>query len=291
MSRNESEHDREDEHERERRPDGDGHIVELREVVKRYETGGEVLEALKGIDFATDPGEFVAVMGPSGSGKSTMLNVLGLLDVPTEGTVLLDGRDVTDLTDREMTRRRKEFIGFVFQNFHLIPTLSAVENVEVPTLFGPDATAHDRAVDLLTRVGLGDRLDHRPDQLSGGQKQRVAIARSLINNPRLLLADEPTGNLDRATGRSVLEEFVRIKEEEDVAIVAVTHDQQVADFADRTIHLVDGRIEREDRKVPATGTGTGAGPGDDADTGAATEASGASGSGETAEADGEEGAR
>jgi putative ABC transport system ATP-binding protein len=249
------------------------HIVELRGVVKRYETGGETLEALKGIDFAADPGEFVAVMGPSGSGKSTMLNVLGLLDVPSEGTVLLDGRDVTDLTDQEMTRRRKEFIGFVFQNFHLIPTLTAVENVEVPTLFGSDPTAHDRAVDLLTRVGLGDRLQHRPDQLSGGQKQRVAIARSLVNNPRLLLADEPTGNLDRATGRSVLEEFVRIKEDEEVAIVAVTHDQQVADFADRTIHLVDGMIEREDRRVPATGTGTG----------------GATGDGIDVEADGEEG--
>jgi putative ABC transport system ATP-binding protein len=249
------------------------HIIELRDVVKRYHTGGETLEALKGIGFAADPGEFVSVMGPSGSGKSTMLNVLGLLDVPTEGTVRLDGRDVTDLTDREMTRRRKEFIGFVFQNFHLIPTLTAVENVEVPTLFGSDAAAHDRAVDLLTRVGLGDRLAHRPDELSGGQKQRVAIARSLINSPRLLLADEPTGNLDRETGRAVLEEFVRIKNEEGVAIVAVTHDQQVSDYADRTIHLVDGRIEREDRRTPATGTGTGSGGGD-ADAGDAADAGG-----------------
>ncbi|MGM0590321.1 MAG: ABC transporter ATP-binding protein [Halobacteriota archaeon] len=217
-------------------------IVELRGVVKRYETGGEVLEALKGVDFATEPGEFVAVMGPSGSGKSTMLNILGLLDVPTEGTVLLDGNDVTDLSDRQQTSERKRSIGFVFQNFYLIPTLTALENVEIPTLFGDDPDARRRATSLLERVGLGERLDHRPDQLSGGQKQRVAIARSLINSPRILLADEPTGNLDQATGRSVLEEFERITDEENVAIVAVTHDQQVSDFADRTINIVDGRI-------------------------------------------------
>jgi putative ABC transport system ATP-binding protein len=254
-------------------------IIELRGVVKRYETGGETLEALKGVDFATVPGEFVSVMGPSGSGKSTMLNVLGLLDAPSEGTVLLDGVDVTDLSDREMTDRRKRFIGFVFQNFHLIPTLTAVENVEVPTLFGDDPTAHDRAVDLLRRVGLGDRLDHRPDQLSGGQKQRVAIARALVNGPRLLLADEPTGNLDRATGRSVLDEFTRIKEEEDVAIVAVTHDQQVSDYADRTIELVDGRIQSETSRRLVTGTGATGEPGAGTETGVADEES------ETGEAD------
>jgi putative ABC transport system ATP-binding protein len=259
----------------------DAHVVELREVWKRYETGGEIVEALKGVSFAAEPGEFVSVMGPSGSGKSTMLNVLGLLDVPSEGTVLLEGRDVTDLSDAEMTRKRKEFIGFVFQNFHLIPTLSAVENVEVPTLFGADPTAHDRAVALLRRVGLGDRLDHRPDQLSGGQKQRVAIARSLINEPRLLLADEPTGNLDRETGRSVLEEFNRITEEEDVAIVAVTHDQQVSDYADRTIQLVDGRIQSDTstRLVTGTGSGTGTGTATGAGTGTGTGTGTGSGAG------------
>jgi putative ABC transport system ATP-binding protein len=244
------------------------HIIELRDVWKRYETGGEIVEALKGVSFAAEPGEFVSVMGPSGSGKSTMLNVLGLLDVPTEGTVLLEGQDVTDLTDGEMTRKRKEFIGFVFQNFHLIPTLTAVENVEIPTLFGDDPTAHDRAVALLQRVGLGDRLHHRPDQLSGGQKQRVAIARSLVNEPRLLLADEPTGNLDRETGRSVLEEFNRITEEEDVAIIAVTHDQQVSDYADRTIHLIDGRIQSDTSTRLVTGTGTGPGSGSTSEAGA-----------------------
>ncbi|ELZ73302.1 ABC transporter ATP-binding protein [Haloferax sp. Atlit-10N] len=219
------------------------HIIELQRVWKRYDTGGEVVEALKDVDFHADPGEFVTVMGPSGSGKSTMLNVLGLLDTPTEGTVYLDGQDVTDLSDREMTVHRKRFIGFIFQSFHLIPTLSALENVEMPTLFGDDPTARDRATRLLERVGLGERLDHRPDQLSGGQKQRVAIARALINEPRILLADEPTGNLDRATGRSVLDLFDEIRREDDVAVIAVTHDPQIGDYADRTVELIDGRIQ------------------------------------------------
>jgi putative ABC transport system ATP-binding protein len=220
-------------------------IAELRDVWKIYETGGERVDALAGVDFEIEAGSFVSIMGPSGSGKSTMLNILGLLDSPTRGTVLLDGRDVTDLSDREMTRERKRSIGFVFQNFYLIPSLTALENVELPTLFGRDPDARDRAIDLLERVGLGPRVAHRPDQLSGGQKQRVAIARSLINQPRLLLADEPTGNLDRATGRSVLEEFDRVRAEDDVAIVAVTHDPQVSDYADRTVNLVDGRIDTE----------------------------------------------
>ncbi len=225
-------------------------VVELRRVWKRYDTGGEVIEALKDVDFAAEPGEFVSVMGPSGSGKSTMLNVLGLLDTPSEGEVLLDGRDVTDLSDRELTVERKRSIGFVFQNFYLIPTLTAVENVELPTLFGDDPTARDRAIDLLERVGLGDRLDHNPNQLSGGQKQRVAIARSLINEPRILLADEPTGNLDRATGRSVLEEFERFCDEDDVCVVAVTHDPQVSNYADRTVYLVDGEVDTQETWRP-----------------------------------------
>jgi putative ABC transport system ATP-binding protein len=227
-------------------------VIELRGVVKRYDTGGEVVTALHGIDFAARPGEFVAIMGPSGSGKSTMLNVLGLLDAPTEGVVLLNGRDVTDLTDEEMTLERKRSIGFVFQNFYLIPTLTATENVEVPTLFDDGGGATDRAVDLLSRMGLADRLDHRPNQLSGGQKQRVAIARALVNRPRIVLADEPTGNLDRETGQTILEEFTRIKEEDDVAVVAVTHDEQVTRFADRTIDLVDGRIREDEQTSHAT---------------------------------------
>ncbi len=223
-------------------PTGPGAVVSLRDVVRRYETGGETVVALNRVSVDARPGEFLSVMGPSGSGKSTMLNLLGLLDSPDEGAVLLDGRDVTDLDEEARTAERKRSIGFVFQSFFLLPTLTAVENVELPTLFGPDPTRRARAVDLLERVGLGDRLAHRPSELSGGQKQRVAIARALVNEPRLLLADEPTGNLDRETGAAVLDEFRRIADEQDVAVVAVTHDPQLSDYVDRTVELVDGRV-------------------------------------------------
>jgi len=220
-------------------------VIDANGLVKRYRTGDQTLEALKGIDFRLDAGEFVSIMGPSGSGKTTLLNILGLLSTPTEGRVLLDGRDVTDLGDRKRTHLRKRTIGFVFQHFYLLPTLTAVENVEVPRLFDHDPNRTQRAEDLLTRVGLGDRLDHRPDQLSGGQKQRVAIARSLINAPKVVLADEPTGSLDRDTGRQILDEFRRIADEDDVAIVAVTHDELVNEYVDRTVNLVDGLVGEE----------------------------------------------
>jgi len=216
-------------------------VIEARGVTKRYVTESEVVEALVDVDLAVEAGEFIAVMGPSGSGKSTLLNIIGLLDVPTEGDVYLDGEPTASLSDRERTRARKRTIGFVFQNFHLIPTLTAQENVEIPRLLDHDPETPERAADLLRRVGLGDRLEYRPDQLSGGQKQRVAIARSLVNDPRLLLADEPTGNLDRETGRSVLTQFEEICEQ-DVAVVAVTHDEQVVDYTDRVVNIVDGRI-------------------------------------------------
>lgn len=215
-------------------------VIEARKLTKRYRTGGQTLEALKGIDFTLDSGEFVSIMGPSGSGKTTLLNILGLLSTPTEGRVELNGRDVTDLGDGKRTRLRKQTIGFVFQNFYLLPTLTAVENVEVPRLFDRDPGRTARARDLLRRVGLADRMDHRPDELSGGQKQRVAIARALINGPNILLADEPTGNLDRGTGKQILDEFRLIADTEDVAIVAVTHDEMVNDYVDRTVNLVDG---------------------------------------------------
>ena len=248
-------------------------MIETRDVVKRYETGGETLTALKGIDFAVEPGEFVSIMGPSGSGKTTLLNLLGLLDDPSEGEVLLDGEDVTGLSDKQQTRARKRTIGFVFQNFYLIPTLTARENVEIPALFDRDPTVEERSVDLLGRMGLGDRLDHRPDELSGGQKQRVAIARSLINEPRVLLADEPTGNLDRETGRQILEEFVAVTER-DVAVIAVTHDELVNDYVDRVVRLVDGYMGEE---AP---TATGAAGGS-----AASDPTGGSTAGESAGSD------
>ncbi|MFB6193537.1 MAG: ABC transporter ATP-binding protein [Halobaculum sp.] len=216
-------------------------------VVKEYRTGSQTVRALEGIDFRIRPGEFVAVVGPSGSGKSTLLNLLGLLDVPTEGTVTLRETDVAALSDRERTRRRKEVLGFVFQSFYLIPTLTAVENVEMPRMLerAPVET-RERAVRLLDRVGLGDRLDHYPDELSGGQKQRVAIARSLVNDPALVLADEPTGNLDRDTGDRILALFDDLRREENVAVVTVTHDEYVADSADRVVNLIDGVVRDAD---------------------------------------------
>lgn len=216
--------------------------LQLRGVDRTYERGGETVSALQDVDFTVRAGEFVSVVGPSGSGKSTMLNTLGLLDTPTAGRVLLDGDEVSALDDETRTDLRKEYIGFVFQDFYLIPTLTATENVLLPTVYDRDRDATARAEDLLERVGLGDRLDHRPTELSGGQKQRVAIARGLVNRPAVLLADEPTGNLDTDTGHQVLAEFERVCEA-GVAVVTVTHDELVTGYADRTVELVDGRLE------------------------------------------------
>ena len=218
-------------------------VIELDGVVKRYRSGQNVVEALKGVDFHARHGEMVTIIGPSGSGKSTMLNLIGLLDTPTEGSVFLDGTDVTDFTGDELTEERRSKLGFVFQAFHLLPMLTAIENVELPSRWDTSVDRRDRAIDLLGRVGLGDRLEHTPEELSGGQKQRVAIARSLINEPDVVLADEPTGNLDQDTSRTILEELTRLKEEEDVAIVAVTHDEQLLEYTDRVVELVDGRIQ------------------------------------------------
>lgn len=218
-------------------------VIELESVSKQYEVGDEVVNALREVDFSVTSGEMVSVIGPSGSGKSTMLNLLGLLDTPTAGTVRHERRDVSDFSEDELTEERRSGIGFIFQEFHLLPTLSAVENVELPSMWDATTNRNERARDLLTRLGLGDRLDHRSDQLSGGQRQRVAIARSLINRPRVVLADEPTGNLDQKTGRTILTELERIKEVDDVSIVTVTHDEMLAEFTDRTVELIDGVIQ------------------------------------------------
>jgi len=217
--------------------------LQARNVVREYDTGGEIIRALKGVDIDIDRGEFLSIIGPSGSGKSTLLNVLGLLDIPTTGTVTYEGTDVGALTDRERTTLRKSAIGFVFQRFFLVPTLTAKENVELPRLLeGKPGETEDRAIELLEDVGLGDRVDHQPSELSGGQKQRVAIARSLINEPGILLTDEPTGNLDQTTGRQILDLFAEITTE-DVAVVTVTHDPLLEEYADRTIELIDGEIQ------------------------------------------------
>ena len=216
-------------------------VLELDGVNKHYDTGGEVVKALDGVSFGVAPGESVAIVGPSGSGKSTMLNLLGLLDAPTDGRRYLAGEEVTDLAPDERTDARKRFIGFVFQDFYLVPTLTARENVALPTMFDAEI-ADDRAADLLERVGLGDRLAHYPDELSGGQKQRVAIARALINEPEVLLADEPTGNLDTDTGDRILALFDEVRAD-GVGVVLVTHDEQVTEYAQRTVQLTDGVVQ------------------------------------------------
>lgn len=235
-------------------PAGAAPIVRGTDVVREYETGTQTVRALDGISFEISPSDFVAVVGPSGSGKSTLLNLLGLLDVPTAGTVHVEGEDVATLSDRERTRKRKETIGFVFQSYYLIPTLTALENVEMPRMLDRTPTAtRERATQLLERVGLGDRLDHHPDELSGGQKQRVAVARSLINDPAVVLADEPTGNLDRDTGDRILALFDELRAEENVAVVTVTHDEYVAEAADRVVNLIDGQVQTETGATPDGG--------------------------------------
>ena len=218
-------------------------VIELVDVVKQYENGQELITALDDVVFEAAHGEMVTIIGPSGSGKSTLLNMIGLLDTPTGGSVRLNGRDVTDFSPDELTEERRSEIGFVFQDYHLLPMLTATENVELPTMWETELDRHDRAVDLLNRVGLGDRLTHQPTQLSGGQRQRVAIARALINKPNVLLADEPTGNLDRDTGATILDELTRLKQTENIAIISVTHDEQLVEYADRVVELVDGTIK------------------------------------------------
>ncbi len=220
-------------------------VISTTDAVKEYTRGEETLQALKGVSIGIERGEFVAIVGPSGSGKSTLLNLLGLLDEPTRGTVTIEGTDAAKLSDDEKTRVRRNTIGFVFQDFYLLPTLTARENVAIPGfLHGNRREILSQGSELLRRVGLGERLDHTPDELSGGQKQRVAIARSMVNNPAILLADEPTGNLDQTTGAQVLDLFEEFTDE-DVAVVSVTHDKQVTEFADRTVGLVDGVLDQE----------------------------------------------
>lgn len=220
-------------------------MIRLEGISRTYQLGGQPVHALDGITEHIQPGEHVAIMGPSGSGKSTLLNVLGCLDRPDAGHYWLDGREVGTLSDEELTAVRRNLIGFVFQSFHLIPRLTAAENVELPMVFaGLSRAERRRRVEAsLASVGLSDRMDHRPDQLSGGERQRVALARSTVMGPRVLLADEPTGNLDTTSGRQILELLDRMNEE-GITLVVVTHDPSVARRADRVIVLVDGRIAR-----------------------------------------------
>jgi putative ABC transport system ATP-binding protein len=220
-------------------------VIRLEGVSRTYLLGHQPVHALADITEHIEPGEHVAIMGPSGSGKSTLLNVVGCLDRPDAGTYWLNGREVGQLSDDELTDVRRHTIGFVFQSFHLVPRLTAAENVELPMLFAglSRSERRQRVAAALGEVGLADRASHRPNELSGGERQRVALARATIMGPRLLLADEPTGNLDTASGRQILELLDRMNDE-GITLVVVTHDPNVARRADRIIVLVDGRIAR-----------------------------------------------
>ena len=229
-------------------------VIHCEQVVRSYRMGDATVHAVRGIDLSIGRGEFAAITGPSGCGKSTLLHLLGAVDIPSGGRVFVNGRDTSTLSDREATAFRLRHIGFVFQRFYLMPTLSALENVELPLAeAGMAGNARKaRAAELLGYVGLGDRRGHRPTQLSGGEQQRVAIARALANEPALLLADEPTGELDATTGERLLELFGQLHRD-GTTLVFVTHDAVVANTAQRVIRLLDGRVAADTRKAESAG--------------------------------------
>jgi putative ABC transport system ATP-binding protein len=219
-------------------------VIRTRNLVKNLPLGKVVVHALRGVDLDIYAGEIVGIVGPSGSGKSTLLGLIGGLDKPTKGTIEIDGVDISKMSEDKLTEIRNEKIGFIFQFFNLIPTLTAIENVALPVQFARKAKfpSEKRAKELLTMLGLKDRMHHRPSELSGGQQQRVAIARALANNPPLLLADEPTGNLDTESGEIVLKTLERVRQETGTTVVIVTHDPDIAKRTDRVLTLVDGQV-------------------------------------------------
>jgi putative ABC transport system ATP-binding protein len=225
-------------------------LIETVDLWKTYVMGTEEIHALRGVSIQIDRGEYVAIMGPSGSGKSTLMNLIGCLDTPSKGSYLLNGKQVSQMNDNELARIRNEEIGFVFQTFNLLPRATALHNVELPLVYAGIAAKdrQDRAKQALTKVELGERMSHRPNELSGGQRQRVAIARALVNNPSILLADEPTGNLDSKTGAEIMGLFERLHKAGNT-IVLVTHEPDVAAFAYRAIHLRDGQIENDVKRA------------------------------------------
>ena len=222
-------------------------------VRKVYDTGAVQVEALRGIDLTVEPGDYLAIMGPSGSGKSTLMHIIGCLDVPTDGRYELDGEEVATLSEKQLAEIRNRRLGFVFQSFNLLPSLTAQRNVELPLVYAGVAPAErrERARAALERVGLADRVDHRPGELSGGQQQRVSVARALVTDPALILADEPTGALDSVSTRDILDLFDELNDS-GRTIVVITHEREVADRARRTVHIYDGRLT--DAALPAGGT-------------------------------------
>jgi putative ABC transport system ATP-binding protein len=225
-------------------------MIETRDLWKTYVMGGEEIHALRGVSIQLEAGEYVAIMGPSGSGKSTLMNLIGCLDTPSKGSYLLNGKEVAEMNDDELARIRNEEIGFVFQTFNLLPRATALHNVELPLVYAgvPAKVRQERAKQALEKVELTSRATHRPNELSGGQRQRVAIARALVNDPSILLADEPTGNLDSKTGNEIMGVFERLHASGNT-IVIVTHEAEIAAYAHRTIHIRDGQVEKDVRRA------------------------------------------
>lgn len=222
-------------------------VISIKGLVKNYMVGTQIVEALRGIDLVIRKGEYVAIMGPSGSGKSTLMNILGALDTPTSGHYFLNGTDVSQMVDDELALIRNKEIGFIFQTFNLLPRYDALENVILPLIYGgvPKHERRTRGLQVLEKVGLADRVTHKPNELSGGQRQRVAVARALVNNPAIILADEPTGNLDSKTSVDIMKLIGEIHEQGNTIIV-VTHEEDIAKRAQRIIRLLDGHIERDE---------------------------------------------
>ncbi len=221
-------------------------MIELQNIVKIYKMGEIEVPVLRGLNFHVDRGEMVAIMGPSGCGKSTLMNIIGCLDTPTSGSYFLDGAEVSKLTDSQLAELRNRKIGFVFQTFNLIPRTSAVTNVELPMLYGNATNRTKRAMEALEKMGLAGRAQHKPNQLSGGEQQRVAIARAMVNNPSIILADEPTGNLDSKAGLEIIQIMKRLNVEEGITIILVTHERDLAVHAQRIVSLRDGQIVGEE---------------------------------------------
>ncbi len=224
-------------------------LIEVTNLKKTYQLGDIEVPAVRGIDMSIEKNEYLAIMGPSGSGKSTLMNIIGCLDVPTEGSYILDSKDVSKLNDDELAEIRNRKIGFVFQTFNLLPRADALHNVELPLIYSglPRAKRKEMAEDALNKVGLGDRMHHKPNELSGGERQRVAIARALVNNPAIILADEPTGNLDSNTGEEIMEIFEQMHAGGNT-IILITHEEYIANHSNRVVRLLDGLIQSDEKK-------------------------------------------